>query len=501
VKENQQVEWKSSWRDDFLRWICGFANAEGGKLIIGRDDRGRVVGVKGAPKLLEEIPNKARDLLGIMVDVNLVEEAGKDTVEIVVEPYPYPVSYKGEYHYRSGSTKQELKGAALDRFLLGKQGQHWDGVPVPGFGSKDLSPLALAHFRQRAERSGRVADGLPAESDAALIDKLRLDGGELLKRAALLLFGKDPERLVTGAFLKIGYFRTDSDLLYHDEIHGDLFTQIDRGLDLLLTKYMKAGIRYEGPQRIETLPVPARAVREALINAIAHKDYASAIPIQVSVYADKLLIWNPGHLPQGWTLAHLIRKHASNPFNPDIANTLFRAAYLESWGRGIDLIRQACEEHGCPAPQLRWDNGLWIEFKFAPQVVPSTPQVGPDTPQVAPGTPQVTPITPQIDPGTPQVVDSEGSGEVTAPVPPQVTPKVERLLAVLKEAMEREDLQKALDLKDRKSFHERYLQPALKAGLICRTIPDKPNSRLQRYRLTPAGEAYLAARQQEGGPQ
>lgn len=82
------------------------------------------------------------------------------------------------------------------------------------------------------------------------------------------------------------------------------------------------------------------------------------------LYADKLLIWNPGHLPQGWTLAQLTRKHASYPFNPDIANAFFRAAYLESWGRGIDLIRQACQEHGCPEPLLRWDNGLWVEFHF-----------------------------------------------------------------------------------------------------------------------------------------
>jgi len=362
MKESQQVEWKSSWRDDYLRWICGFANAEGGRLVIGRDDRGVAVGVKDAERLMEEIPNKVRDILGILVDVNLRRVGGKDLVEVQVEPYPYPVSYKGEYHYRSGSTKQELKGAALDRFLLGKQGRHWDGVPVPSFSMGDLAPQALAHFRKLAERSGRLADDLLAESDAALIDKLRLDGGELLKRAALLLFGKDPERLVTGAFLKIGYFRTDSDLLYHDEIHGDLFTQVDRGLDLLLTKYLKASLSYRGPQRIETLPVPARAVREALINAIAHKDYAAAIPIQVSVYADKLLIWNPGHLPEGWTLAHLTRKHASHPFNPDIANTLFRAAYLESWGRGIDMIRQTCQEHGCPEPLLRWDNGLWVEF-------------------------------------------------------------------------------------------------------------------------------------------
>ena len=115
MKEHQQIEWKESWRDEYLRWICGFANAEGGVLDIGRNDKGVIVGVSNAAKLLEEIPNKVRNILGIMVDVNLREERGKEWVEIRVEPYPSPISYKGEYHYRSGSTKQELKGAALEQ--------------------------------------------------------------------------------------------------------------------------------------------------------------------------------------------------------------------------------------------------------------------------------------------------------------------------------------------------------------------------------------------------
>jgi ATP-dependent DNA helicase RecG len=117
MSEHQNLEWKESWRDDYLRWICGFANAKGGTLLIGKNDRGTVVGVKQARKLLEEIPNKVRDTLGIMVDVNLKRNKGHELVEIVVAPYPYPISYKGEYHYRSGATKQELKGAALDQFL------------------------------------------------------------------------------------------------------------------------------------------------------------------------------------------------------------------------------------------------------------------------------------------------------------------------------------------------------------------------------------------------
>ena len=133
MKESQHTEWKQNWRDEYLRWICGFANAEGGVLVIGRNDEGLAVGVKDAEKLLEVLPNKIRDILGIVVDVDLMTEAGKELIEIRVEPYPSPISYKGEYHLRSGSTRQELKGAALQRFLMRKQGRHWDDAPVPGF--------------------------------------------------------------------------------------------------------------------------------------------------------------------------------------------------------------------------------------------------------------------------------------------------------------------------------------------------------------------------------
>jgi len=118
MTENQNVEWKENWQDEYIKWICGFANAHGGKLTIGVNDEGVATGIPNVHKLLEDIPNKVRDILGIIVDVNLKIDKDIEYLEIVVEPYPYPVSYKGQYHYRSGSTKQELKGAALDKFLL-----------------------------------------------------------------------------------------------------------------------------------------------------------------------------------------------------------------------------------------------------------------------------------------------------------------------------------------------------------------------------------------------
>jgi ATP-dependent DNA helicase RecG len=368
MPESQNTEYKQTWKDETLKWISGFANAEGGVLVIGRNDAGAVVGIKDAKKLLEDIPNKVRDILGILVAVNLQTEGSLATLEIVVEAYPYPISHKGKYYLRSGSTLQELKGAALDRFILRKQGKTWDGVPVPYVGLADLSSAAIATFRKLAGSSGRLERKLLDEPDPILIEKLKLTEGDYLKRAAVLLFHEDPERFVTGAFVKIGFFRSESDLVYHDEVHGDLFTQTAQTVDLIRTKYLKAAIHYEGLQRIETFPIPYEALRESVLNALIHRDYSTTAPIQIKVFADRLKIWNPAVLPDGWDLAKLLGDHASHPFNPDIANAFFRAGEIESWGRGIQRIFEACQQGGAPDPVLRRSgNDLWTEFPYSPE--------------------------------------------------------------------------------------------------------------------------------------
>jgi len=132
MPESQNIEWKENWRDEYLKWICGFANTKGGKIYIGKNDKGNVIGVPKFEKLMEAIPNKITNHLGIIANVNLLEESGQYYIEIDVPPYDVPISYHGKYHFRSGSTKQELKGTALDHFLLGKYGKRWDSVPLPG---------------------------------------------------------------------------------------------------------------------------------------------------------------------------------------------------------------------------------------------------------------------------------------------------------------------------------------------------------------------------------
>ena len=364
MAESQNIEYKTIWKDEYLKWICGFANAQGGTIFIGKDDDGHIVGVNNAKKLLEELPNKITTVLGIVADVNLHETAMGDYIEIAVEPQLNPVSCKGEYYYRSGSTKQELKGAALDQFLLGKQGKHWDGVPVPNVTIEDLKTETFDFFRKKGIKSNRLNDDVLTDSNELLLANLKLTDGKYLKRAALLLFHPDPEKFVTNAYIKIGYFESDSDLRYQDEIHGNLFEQVEKTMDLLFTKYIKAMISYEGIYRVETFEYPKEAIREALHNAVAHKDYTGATPIQISVYNDKIMIWNYGRLPENWTIDTLQKKHSSVPHNPDISNAFFRIGYIEAWGRGIRKMNEQCAAAGLPQPLYYYESsGFWVVFR------------------------------------------------------------------------------------------------------------------------------------------
>ena len=364
MSESQLIEYKESWRDEYLKWICGFANAQGGVLYIGKRDDGSVCGVADSKKLMEDIPNKVRDVLGLIVDVDLMNENGLDVIKITVEENPYPVNYKGEYHYRTGSTKQLLQGSALTNFLLRKTGKNWDSVPFENISIDDLDKESFDIFYREAIRSGRMSKDDLRLSNLELLEKLNLLDGTMLKRAAVLLFHRNPEKWITGAFVKIGFFENDADLRYQDEVHGSLMIQADRVIDLLYTKYLTAEISYDNITRIEHYPFPKDAIREAIFNALIHQDFSVGVPVQISVYKDKLYISNDCVFPANWTAETLMQKHRSLPHNPDIANTFFRAGFIESWGRGIEKICRLCKEYGISEPEYTvHPNDIMMMFK------------------------------------------------------------------------------------------------------------------------------------------
>ena len=280
MPEKQNIEWKSRWKDEYLEWICGFANAQGGRIYIGCDDNGNIRGLDNPHKLLEDIPNKIRNAMNIVVDVNLLENNEKEYIEIVVPPYPVAISCKGVYYYRSGSTMQTLSGPELESFILRKRGASWDNMPLPGFTIDDIDDELIKKFKDLAVRKGRIDKSVLSESKADLMEKLRLTNAGYYTNAAMLLFSKNPDKWQLGAYTKIGFFETDVDLRYQDEIHGSILEQIDKIIEVLHLKYMKAIISYEGIQRIERYFVPDDALREALLNALCHKQYESGIPIR-----------------------------------------------------------------------------------------------------------------------------------------------------------------------------------------------------------------------------
>ena len=238
MSESQNIEYKESWRDEYLKWICGFANAQGGRIYIGIDDNQQVVGVADTKRLMEDIPNKIVNYLDIVADVNLLHKEDKDYIEIAVQPCNLPIAYHGIYHYRSGSTKQELKGAALQQFLLRKMGHSWDDIENERATLDDIDRQAIDFFLRKAVDAGRMPVDSLNETTEKVLSNLNLIGGEgKLRNAALLLFGKNPAKFFTSVQFRIGRFgRDEADLMFQDVVDGNIIQMTDRVIEVLKSK-------------------------------------------------------------------------------------------------------------------------------------------------------------------------------------------------------------------------------------------------------------------------
>ena len=362
MPEQQNIEYKQSWHDDYLKWICGFANAQGGVIFIGKDDNGNVVGVADYIKLMDEIPNKVKDLMGILVDVNLRDEKGLHYIEIITQPYAVPISLRGRYYYRSGSTKQELIGSALTDYLLRKSGKTWDEVTEPSATPDDIDDSSLKSYISAAFHSGRIAD-VEGLSKADLLAKLRLtDDNGNIKRAAIVLFGKSPSKFYNNCVVKIGRFGKDSsELRFQEVVEGNIIQILREVPEQLNRKFFIRKISFEGMQRIERGEYPVAALREMLLNALVHRNYLGSSVVQMRMFDNYINIWNEGELPPGISLDALKRQHPSRPRNFLIADVCFKGGYIDAWGSGTLKIIDTCRDAGLPEPEIiEQDGGILV---------------------------------------------------------------------------------------------------------------------------------------------
>ena len=351
--ETHIVEYKSIWKDEWLQWICGYANAEGGTLYIGLADAGTVVGLQNVKRLMEDIPNKIVSKMNIYPDVRLLSQEGKDIIEIEVYPCQEGVTLDGVLYKRVGATNQVLRGTALKEFYERKMKATWDSRVISGATLDDIDPEAIKFFLTNGIDKARLPKESINDSPEKVLRNLEVMTPEgQLTIAALLLFGKNPQQYCLNARIKIGRFgENQGALMAQDLVGGDLIRMADRVMHDLSTKYLIHPIHYNRMHREEPLEIPEDGLREILYNAIIHKEY-NGPDSQMRVFDDRITFWNPGTLPKGYTPETLFQPHDSQPRNRLIANAFYMAGFIESWGRGFEIITDAFKTEDLEVPTL-----------------------------------------------------------------------------------------------------------------------------------------------------
>ena len=361
------------------------------------------------------------------------------------------------------NTAQELVSglyAALvdyleDRALI--RSGPFDATACPKASQADLDVEIMTRFIRNARRARQFPLTEHALS-ADLLKHLNLLDDDRPTNAAVLLFGKAPQRFLISSEVKCAHFHgteVSKPIPSYQVYKGTAFGLVDQAVDFVLSKVaLSVGTRVDTARAPVTYEIPKEVVNEAIVNAVAHRDYTSHGSIQVMLFADRLEVRNPGRLPPTLTPDMLRVAHGSVPHNPLLAESLYLAEYIERMGTGtLDIIRR-CAEAGLQEPSFAVEDGF------------VTTVWRPDVSEFRKFTPYVT---------------------------PDVTPDVARMLLVLQGEMSRREIQEKLGLTDEKHFREHYQQPAIAQGLLEMTIPLKPRSKQQKYRLTDKGHSVLAA--------
>lgn len=409
-KESQVVEYKRKWRDDYLKELCAFANTQGGTLYIGVEDDGSICGIgeseiirvpsakqrlssctedrsreDNVQVLMENLPNKIHSNLGFYAEVNshTDEATGWKFISVVVQPQDDAISYEGKFYIRSGSTTQELRGQELAKFLMHKTKTHWDELPEPRATLADLDYKKIEWFVGMAREKRGVSWEYSEENIPTIltnIEVLREDG--LLNNAALLLFGKNPQKWFINSYIKCASFPSTKmvkPLLSHQMYGGNVFELVDKAVEFVSSRIdASVSERTRGAAADIEYELPLQALTEAVVNAVVHRDYMSTASVQVMLFRDRLEVWNPGTLPIGMTIEKLSSKHRSIPVNPKLARAMFFAGYIDELGTGTTDMIERCLEKGLRRPDFVEDGDFEITL-WRPEKAETGQDAGQDT--------------------------------------------------------------------------------------------------------------------------
>lgn len=395
--------------------------------------------------------------------------------------------------------------AALVQYLETKhliQSGPFDTAVCPDATLADLSKENIKRFVGIARR----ARGFPLAEKTdpeQVLKQLHLLRHGHLTNAAVLLFGTEPQRFIISSEVKCAHFHgtnVSKPIPFYRVFKGTVFEVVDQAVDFVLSKInLAVGTRAESNQAPVAYEMPPEVVREAIVNAVAHRDYTSNGSVQVMLFSDRLEVWNPGNLPPSLTLAQLRQPHGSVPGNPLLAEPLYLTQYIERMGTGTGDMIERCQKAGLPEPEFKLTDGFVTTLRRVPnrafelvggKITP--PVTGEVTGEVEAQAAQAALVAGQV---TGQVARGGEAQEAQAEAQEAqagLTPTEIILLNTCSpDPALGQALLQAAGYRERTGNFKRSLEKLLAVHFLELTLPDKPTSPKQKYRLTPKGRAWL----------
>jgi ATP-dependent DNA helicase RecG len=440
--EGFTIEFKKSGTRNLGRELCAFANATGGSLLIGVADDGKVVGVKGHNRLKSEIQATARSVEPpLVLDI---ESVGKVLVVFIPAQNSKPYSFGGKFYLRDGASSQQMSREEIREFFFKEGVIHFDETPCDAFKlNKDLKAANWNLFAKRAN----IPDDMKPE---IALENLHLVKDKKITQAGAWLLADDITRFNISGNVSCALFMGSDKarILDRKDFSSDVYSMIDSVMAYILSK-INTELIIEKVKREERPELPEEALREAVVNALAHRDYRSTANVQVYIFQDRVEIVSPGGLPAGMTEDDLGKK--SIPRNPLLFGILYRMNVVEHIGSGIKRIHEACKDYGVDAPTMQVeDSWVTVVFQRSAAEKRATDQ---DTMQ-----------------GTMQ-----GTMQVT---------REKEIVLFCQTPKSRKEIQDYIKISNRDYFRKQILNPLIKKGLLKLTIPEKPNSPNQKYFAT-----------------
>jgi ATP-dependent DNA helicase RecG len=363
--ESETVEFKASFDKEILETSAAFANTKGGVILIGISDRDEIKGIQIGKETLRDWANQISQSTEprIIPEIEIGTIDGKNVAVIWIKEFPIkPVSVKGRCFRRVGNSNRVVQTHEIVEMHLQSTGMSWDRLPVTNALIDEIDLEKVKQYIESARDAGRrkISGG---EKPLQILEKLEVIKDGKVTWAAILLFYKHPQRFLSQAVIHCGKFKEETIVVDDRMIEGTVIEQIEEAMDFIRKNVNVRFVMTGKPAREEVWDYPLEALREAVINAICHRDYTIPSNTEVRIYDNELIVWNPGGLPLGLTLEDLYRPHPSVLRNKGIGGIFYDMGLIEQWGSGIDKMRKACVKAGIPEPKFEEHQGFRVVFR------------------------------------------------------------------------------------------------------------------------------------------